>query len=136
MLKVSIKNKKNVSMFVKFDNKVLFLHPKHQHRTIWTYTHLTNTCSSWTIKAQGLRTVFIRSFISSYRRCSVRKGVIRNFAKLTGKHLCRVSVGTYNFIKKEALSQVLSWEFCEISKNNFSHRTPLVAAPGSLLWKL
>ena len=26
---------------------------------------------------------------SSHRRCSVRKGVLRNFAKLTGKHLCQ-----------------------------------------------
>ena len=25
----------------------------------------------------------------SYQRCSVRKGVLRNFAKLTGKHLCQ-----------------------------------------------
>ena len=33
-----------------------------------------------------------------------------------------------NFIKKETLAQVFSCEFCEISKNNFLHRTPLVAA--------
>ena len=26
---------------------------------------------------------------SSRRRCSVRKGVLRNFAKFTGKHLCQ-----------------------------------------------
>ena len=26
---------------------------------------------------------------SSPRRCSVRKGVLRNFAKFTGKHLCQ-----------------------------------------------
>ena len=26
---------------------------------------------------------------SSHRRCSVRKGVFRSFAKLTGKHLCQ-----------------------------------------------
>ena len=26
---------------------------------------------------------------SSYQRCSVRKGVLRNFAKLTGKYLCK-----------------------------------------------
>ena len=26
---------------------------------------------------------------SSHWRCSVRKGVPRNFAKLTGKHLCQ-----------------------------------------------
>ena len=27
---------------------------------------------------------------SSHQRCSVRKGVLRNFAKFTGKHLCQV----------------------------------------------
>ena len=31
-------------------------------------------------------------------------------------------------IKKETLAQVFSCEFCEISKNTFSYRTPLVAA--------
>ena len=36
-----------------------------------------------------------------------------------------------NFIKKETLAQVFSCEFCEISKNTFFHRTPLVAASGS-----
>ena len=30
-------------------------------------------------------------------------------------------------LKKETLIQVFSCEFCEISKNNFSYRTPLVA---------
>ena len=38
---------------------------------------------------------------SSHRRCSVRKGVLRNFEKFIGKHL------------------VFSCEFCEISKNTF-----------------
>ena len=33
-----------------------------------------------------------------------------------------------NFIKKETLAQVFSWEFCEIYKNTFYYRTPLVAA--------
>ena len=33
-----------------------------------------------------------------------------------------------NFIKKEALTQVFSCEFCEIYKNTFYYRTPLVAA--------
>ena len=31
-----------------------------------------------------------------------------------------------NFIKKEALAQVFSCEFCDISKNTFFHRSPLV----------
>ena len=50
------------------------------------------------------------SYRSSHRRCSVRKGVLRNFAKFTGK---------------QTLAQVFSCEFCEISKNTFSYRTPL-----------
>ena len=33
-----------------------------------------------------------------------------------------------NFIRKETLAQVFSCEFCEIPKNTFSYRTPLVAA--------
>ena len=31
-------------------------------------------------------------------------------------------------IKKETLAQVFSCEYCEISKNTFFHRTPLIAA--------
>ena len=52
-----------------------------------------------------------------------KKGVRRNFAKFTGKHLCqslffnKVAGLACNFIKKEALAQVFSCEFCEISKN-------------------
>ena len=38
---------------------------------------------------------------------------------------------SYNFIKKEALAQVFACEFCEISKNIFFYRTPLVAASGT-----
>ena len=65
---------------------------------------------------------------SSHRRCSVRKGVLRNFAKFTGKHLCQSLFfnkvagprpQACSFIKKETLAQVFSCEFCEISKNTF-----------------
>ena len=37
---------------------------------------------------------------------------------------------TCNFIKKETLAQVFSYEFCETSENTFSYRTPPVAASG------
>ena len=40
---------------------------------------------------------------SSHRRCSVKKGVLRNFA-----------------VRKESLAQVFSCEFYEISKSTFS----------------
>ena len=41
-----------------------------------------------------------------------------------------VNGATLFFIKKETLAQVFSCEFCEISKNTFSYRTPPVAASG------
>ena len=53
-------------------------------------------------------------FRSSHLRCSVRIGVLRNFAKFTGKHLSQSL-----FFKKETLAQVFSCEFCETSKNTF-----------------
>ena len=74
------------------------------------------------------------------RRCSVKKvfcekGVLRNFAKFTGKQL-RPSV-FFNKVAgprpatlfwKETLTQVFSCEFCKIFKNTFFHRTHLVVA--------
>ena len=55
----------------------------------------------------------------------MKKDVLRNFAKFTGKHLCqsfffnKVAGLHCNFIKKEALAQVFSYEVCKISKNTF-----------------
>ena len=43
-----------------------------------------------------------------------KKGVLRNFAKFTGKHL-RQSL----FFNKVTLARVFSCKFCEISKNTF-----------------
>ena len=65
---------------------------------------------------------------SSHQRCSVTKAVLRNFTKFTGKQ-----AEACNFIKKEALAQVFSCEFCEISKNTFSYRTPLVTTSGNIV---
>ena len=64
----------------------------------------------------------VKKLRNSHRRCSLRKGALRNFTKFTGKHLA------CNFIKKEALAQEFSCEFWEIFKNNFSYRAPPVAA--------
>ena len=64
-----------------------------------------------------------------------RKGVLRYFGKFTGKHLCHslffskvAGLKACNFTKKEAVAQVFSCKFCQISKNTFSYRIPLVAA--------
>ena len=37
-------------------------------------------------------------------------------------------VAGLNFIKKETLAQMFSYEFCEIFKNQFFYKTPLVVA--------
>ena len=42
--------------------------------------------------------------------------------------LTKLLTSACNFIKKETLAQVFACEFCEISKNTFSYRTPPVAA--------
>ena len=63
-----------------------------------------------------------------------KKGVLRNFAKFTGKQLCRsfflnkVADLRPATLLKKTLAQVFSCEFCEIYKNTFFHKTPLVAA--------
>ena len=43
---------------------------------------------------------------SSHQRCSIKKGVLKEFAKFTGKHLCQ-----------ETLAQAFSCEFCETYRN-------------------
>ena len=53
------------------------------------------------------------------RRCSVKKGVLRDFAKSTGKHLCQSL-----FFDKVAGRLRLR----TLSKNTFYNRRPLVAA--------
>ena len=65
-----------------------------------------------------LRAVNLKNI--SHRRCSLRKGVLRNFAKFIWKHLCQsYRSEACNFIKKEILAQVFSCEFCEILKSTF-----------------
>ena len=68
------------------------------------------------------------------QRCSVKK-MFLEIPQNSQKNTCaRVSflIKLYklliNFIKKETLAQVLSCEFCEISKNTFSYRIPPAAA--------
>ena len=85
---------------------------------------------------------FIETFLHSRKRSSCpevfyKKSVLRNFAKFIGKHLCQ-SLELYlkrdsgrNFMKKENLAQMVSCEFCGISKKTFYYRTPLVAASDS-----
>ena len=60
---------------------------------------------------------------SNQRKCSLKKGVLKNFAKFTGNHLCQSlffnkveGLRTATLLKK-TLAEVFSYEFCEILKN-------------------
>ena len=87
-----------------------------------------------------LNMVRINVYCSSHRSCSVRKvflEISQNSLKNTcarASFLIKLQSDACNYIKKEALALLLSCEFCEISKNTFSHRTPPVAASG--IWLL
>ena len=90
-------------------------------------------------------------FRSSCQDVFCKKGVLRNFAKFTGKHLCQslyfnkvagLRPEACNVIKIETLAQLFSCEFWEISINTFSYKTLPVAASGGYLnvsrnsWKI
>ena len=57
---------------------------------------------------------------AAIRRCSVRKMFIE-ISQNSQENTC----------SEKTLTQVFFCEFCEISRNTFFHRTPLVAAPES-----
>ena len=46
-------------------------------------------CNFTVLKKRLLEGQYFFLYKSSQRRCSVRKGVLRNFAKFTGKQLCQ-----------------------------------------------
>ena len=72
-------------------------------------------------------------------RCSVKKGVLRNFAKSTGKHLRHsllfnkvADLGSCNFIKKETPTKVFSCEFRKIFINTFFTEHPGTTATANV----
>ena len=58
----------------------------------------------------------------------------RNVIKKRLQH--REAPETYNFIKKKDSGTGVFLEFCEISKNTFSYRTPPVAASAYSYYKM
>ena len=76
----------------------------------------------------------------SHRSCSLRKGVLRNFAKFTGKHLCQslffnkvagLSPEACNFIKKRLWRRCFPVNFAKFQRTPFLQNTS-----GRLLLKI
>ena len=119
---------------------------------IFRIPFLKNTSGRLLLNIEVPKTLTILSFVIQYvykvlwiikdkiyckvKRQSPRgilwKTSLRNFTKFTGNTCARVSFlikfQDCNFIKKDTLARVFSYEFCEISKNTFSYKTPLVPA--------
>ena len=67
---------------------------------------------------------------SSHQRCSVKKGVFRNFAKFTGKHLCQVlpfnkvaSPEPETLLKKRIWHRCFPLNFAKFLRTPFSQKT-------------
>ena len=90
--------------------------------------HIFYFCGSY--KAKLLQQFYWISSRSSHRRCSVRKGVLRNFAKFIGNCQCQ----SLFLIKVAGLRPLLKkrlWVFSECSPVNFAKfvRTPFYRTP-------
>ena len=73
---------------------------------------------------------------TSHRRCSIKKGVLKNFKEDIGRHLCqnlifnKVAGLRMATLRKETLAHVFSFEFCEIFKSTFFTEHLWVTASG------
>ena len=64
-------------------------------------------------RSLGQRAMPLSPIRSSHRRCSVKKGVLGNFAKFTGKHLCqRLFLNKVVGLRPAALLRRSLWDRC------------------------
>ena len=72
-------------------------------------------------------------FRSSHRRCSVKKGILKNFANFTGKHLFSSLLQACNFIKKKLQHWCFPVKFAKFLRTsilkNICERLILFSAP-------
>ena len=114
---------------------------------LWVFRSLTvskrdfNTDIFWWILRNLWEHLFWRTR-SSHQRCFLRKGVLPNFAKFIGNtrkqglFLIKLPTLACNFSNEEALAQVFSCEFWEISKNRTEHQNIFYRTfLGDCFWK-
>ena len=102
---------------------------------LWTY--FTHSSGVSLVDIEQVNTGWVMNLITekqSRPKVFCKEGVLINFVKFTGKHLCqsfffnKVAGWGLQIYLKGTLAHVFSCEFCEIYKNTFSYRKPLVAA--------
>ena len=87
---------------------------------------ILNDGTEYCVKYRNLESIVVKS---SRQRCSVKKGVLRNFAKFTGKHVCqslffnKVAGADCNFIKKILWHRCFPVYFAKFLRAPFSQNT-------------
>ena len=118
------------------------LHPMYKKRCFPLKSSLESVCKTtinyrfvtvyW--RSTCKKTLLFSRVRSNHPEVFCKKGALGNFAKFTRKPLCQSLLRPETLLKKR-LAQVFSYEFCEISKNIFLYRTPLVVASIELVMK-
>ena len=93
-----------------------FIFESHDAISLWIISQNLHILKNRVYMFHRIRLNSRINFRSSHRKCSVKKGVLKRFTKLQENTYPRVSF----LIKLQPLTQVLFYEFCEISKNTFS----------------
>ena len=130
------------------DNNLWYVKPSIvdvSHRPKYTFELSINSSVAtqvWIVFRDVMETsmmIIFAKYRSSHQRCSIKKCVLRNFTKFTGKHLRQslffneVTGQACNYIKKETLAQVFSCEFWEIYKSTFFTEHLWTTASGNSL---
>ena len=102
-----VKNKTKIDIYIRLSTRIWKINTNFDKNKYCQQSFFNKFCSH---------------FRSSRPEMFCKKGVLRNFPRVTGKHSCQSlfsNEDTSNFIKKETLAQVFSYEFCEMFKNIF-----------------
>ena len=86
-------------------------------RNVTSWENVANVLIEWSMLLLIVKRLIYRS---SHRRCSVKKDVLRNFAKITGKHPCQVKLQAY---KRDSGTGIFLWIFQNFWEHLF-YRTP------------
>ena len=81
----------DLTLTVSASGKIFMAHTKNINFYQWSvpFHHFSLNLSNLSSKVPHCLNTKRIPTRSSHRRCSVKKGVLRNFTKFTGKHLCQ-----------------------------------------------
>ena len=116
----SIRNFENGTFFKKLEYRFLGESSKIGNAT-FPFKNATSEASVKTNRTEIHKWTYHKEqrFASNYFQKQSPRGVLKNFAKFTGKHLHQSlrCAGLQLYLKKEILAQMFSCEFWETSKN-------------------